>query len=424
MAEPLPAAPSPAAALHGARSFDGWRIVALAGIAQALGYGLLGAYGFLATPLIEEFGATPSQLGLGYSVSIFVTALVGPLVGWLLDRGPLRVIMLSGVALMLGSVLALSRGTALGTLAAWFALTSIGMATYGTLSSNVMIVNWFILRRGTALALASAGASVGAFLVPQVSARLIDRLGWRGAVAALACGAAAIAAPLIARFAVKRPEEVGQHPDGDAAPQRGRAGAPALVEIPVGRLLRDANFWRIGIGYGIAMGVLLPAFFLVPYMERELGIPRPLAANVPSTAAACALIGKLVAGRAIDLVDKRVVVSVALCLHALGWVLAATQSSLAGMLVAAVPLGLGAGSFMPLPAVLQGACFGRAMIGRVTGLGALLALPFLLSAAPLVGWFAERTGGFAPPFCGLAAALVLAAAVLALVRIPKLEPGL
>ena len=424
MAEPLEAAPSPAAAAPAARRFGGWRIVALAALTQALGYGLLGTYGFLATPLIAEFGATRTQLGLGYSLSIFVTALCGPGIGWLLDRGPLRAIMLAAVGLMLGSVLAMSRAEALGTLAAWFAVTSIGMATYGMLSSQVMIVNWFILRRGTALALASAGSSVGAFLVPQVSARLIDRLGWRAAIAALACGAAAIAAPAIARFAVKRPEERGQLPDGVDAPERGRGRGPALVEIPVGRLLRDRNFWLIGLGAGIGLGVMLPAFFLVPYMEQELGIPRPLAAHVPSTAAVFGLIGKLVAGRSVDLVDKRIVVCTALGLHALGWVLAATQSSLATMLLAAVPLGLGAGSFLPLPAVLQGACFGRAMIGRVSGLGALLALPFLLGAAPLAGWVAERTGGFARSFLGLAGALVLAAGVLALVRIPRREPGL
>src|SRR5262249_7504248 len=150
-----------------------------------------------------------TQLGLGYSVSIFVTACLGPAIGWLLDRGPLRAIMLSAVALMLAAVLSLSRGTALDSLTVGFALASIGMATYGTLSSQVMIVNWFILKRGTALALAAAGSSVAAFLVPQLAARLIDRLGWRGALVWLACGAAAITAPAIAFFAVKRPEEVG-----------------------------------------------------------------------------------------------------------------------------------------------------------------------------------------------------------------------
>lgn len=43
--------------------FDGWRIVALAAVAQGLSLPLMSAYGVVATPLIEEFGATAAQLG-------------------------------------------------------------------------------------------------------------------------------------------------------------------------------------------------------------------------------------------------------------------------------------------------------------------------------------------------------------------------
>jgi hypothetical protein len=69
--------------------------------------------------------------------------------------------------------------------------------------------------------------------------------------------------------------------------------------------------------------------------------------------------------------------------------------------------------------VLQGRCFGRDAIGRVSGLHALLGLPFLLASAPLVGWLEVRTGSFATPFLGLAGVLLLAALVLACVRPPR-----
>jgi MFS family permease len=406
-----------------ATPFHGWRIVAVAAIAQAFGFGLLSAYGFLITPLAEEFGATTTQLGLGFSISIMFTALTGPLLGRALDRGPLRAIMVSGVVLMLVAVIALSRGTALFHLAVAFAFVSVGMSMYGLFPAQVMIVNWFIERRGMALAVAAAGLSVAAFFVPQVSSRLIRSLGWRDALVAIACVAAAIALPSIARFAVKRPEEVGQHPDGIEPTAHGGA-APALVEIPLALVVRDPNFWLVGIGVGIALCVSLPGFFLVRYMERELGIPPVEAANVPSAMAVSGLVGKLVAGWAMDRMRKQVVLVGALALNALGWLAAVSQSSLAGMVVAAVPLGLGGGGFLALPAALQGACFGRAMIGRVSGLHALLGLPFLLAIAPLVGFLEQRTGSFVTPFVGLAGLLLVAAAVLALVRVPTVEPGL
>jgi cyanate permease len=274
--------------------------------------------------------------------------------------------------------------------------------------------------RGWALALSAVGISAAAFAVPQVASRAVEALGWRGAVLAIGLGAAAIAAPLIAMLARKRPEELGQHPDGLPP----IAHDPAkLVEIPVGKLLRDPNFWRVGLGISFAFCASIPSFYLVRYMESELGMSAIEAASVPSLMAVGGLAGKLAAGWAIDRFDKRAVVLTSLALHALGWGLALMPSSLPGMLLAAVPMGMGGGSFLPLAPMLQGACFGRAMIGRVAGIHALLGMPFLLGIAPAVGWLQHRTGSFTAPFLGLAVVCALAGLVLAFTRIPKTEPG-
>src|SRR5262245_34745464 len=50
----MSAPPAPRAIDRRAMPFHGWRIVAIAAVAQGLGFGLLSAYGFLITPLAEE----------------------------------------------------------------------------------------------------------------------------------------------------------------------------------------------------------------------------------------------------------------------------------------------------------------------------------------------------------------------------------
>jgi MFS family permease len=410
-------------------------MVALAALSQGLALPLLGAYGLVATPLIEEFGASTTQLGLGMSLAIFASALASPPLGVALDRGPLRAIMLGGVVLMLLSVAALSRGTALWQLAAGLAFATLGMSMYGMLPVQVILVNWFVLRRGSALSFAWVGTSVAAFVVPPATAWLIEALGWRNALLALAAGAASLAAPAIARL-VKRPEELGQTPDG-IVPNGAQPGAEGALPAPPGEatrglasrranevtgLLRDRNFWLIAVGIGLALSVSVATLFLVRHLET-LGIARTEAALVPSAMAAFGILGKLGAGWLIDRVDARAVVAGALALHALGWAIVASQSSFPAMLLAAAPLGLGGGGFLPLPAVLQGRCFGRDAIGRVGGLHGLIGLPFLLAAAPLVGWAEGRSGGFAAPFYGLMGVLLLAAGVLACLRVPEVEPG-
>jgi sugar phosphate permease len=402
-------------------------------LAQAFALPLLGAYGLVATPLIEEFGASPTELGIGMSLAILAAALAGPALGVLLDRGPLRAVMLAGVALMWVSVLLLSRGRALWQLGACLAFATLGMSMYGMMPAQVVLVNWFVLQRGRALSFAFVGTSLAAFVVPPATAFAIEGLGWRGALVALASAAALLACGAIAGL-VKRPEERGQSPDGLVTPPHRSTTDPASgarSEPPRGGASReasgvqgwlsDANFWLIAIGVGLALSVSVATLFLVRHLET-LGFSRTEASFVPSLMALFGIVGKLAAGWAIDRFDARAVVPAALLAHALGWVIVATQSSYGAMLVAAAPLGLGGGGFLPLPAVLQGRCFGRAAIGRVSGLHALLGLPFLLAAAPLVGSAASEDGGFAAPFLGLAVLLALAALVLAGLRVPAAEP--
>jgi MFS family permease len=425
MAEPAPSfEPARASNALPAAPFQGWRIVLVAAACHALGFGLLGVLGFANTPITAEFGATQLQMGLGLSVSILSPALCGAPLGWLLDRGPLRAIMLGGLAIMLLGAVLMSQAPSLAALAVAFMVVTVGMSMYGHFPAHVMIVNWYVIRRGQALAIATIGLSVASFLVPQIASRLIPALGWRHALLAIAFGAAMLAAPLFATFAVKRPEDVGQHPDGLPPLERKGTSQPGLVEIPIARVLRDPAFWLVGIGISLAYCTSIPGFYLVRYMEAELGITPVQAALVPSTQAVAGLVGKLIAGWAVDRVDKRAVVLTALGVHALGWVVAVQQSSIAGLMLAGVPLGLGGGGFLPLAPAVQGACFGRAMIGRVNGLHALLALPFLLGIAPLVGWMQHLTGSFVLPFLGLAGVCVLAALAFALVRMPETEPGL
>ena len=414
-----PASAATAVAIPQVR-FDGTRMILLAGLLQATTTPLLGAYGLVQTPLIQEFSADAAQLGIGMSLAILAMALAGALLGRVFDRGPLRAVMLAGVALMFTAMFALTRGSALWQLALCLPFAALGMTMYGMFPAQVILVNWFVERRGTALGRAAVGASIGALIVPVAMAWLVEAFGWRGALVALAAGAAVVAAPAIALFVVRRPEDVGQTPDGLPATAEPRAAEalPASPASPLRGWMRDPSFWAIGMGAGLALSVSVATLFLVRHLEK-LGIERTDAALVPSLMAVCGILGKLVSGWAIDRIDARVVTGVALWIHALGWTLVATQTSHAAFLAAAVPLGLGGGGFLPLPAVLQGRCFGRDAIGRVSGLHALIGLPFLLATAPLVGLAEVQSGSFAGPFLGLAGVLLVASTVLACVRPPR-----
>jgi len=403
--------------------FTGWRIVTLGIIGNALGTGLIGAYAFMVSPLIEEFGATPAQLGLGMSISILSMAVLAPVLGPLFDRGHLRSTMLAGVAAMFTGLLLISQGSTLSQLTLGLVVAASGTSMYGFLPVQVMIVNWFIRRRGTALAIAAAGTSLAGFAIPPLIAWLIEVTSWRGALIWLAVGATAVAGPAIALLAVGRPEDVGQAPDGNAAAASPPPRESFTDPIGLSQITRQANFWLIGVGIGLALCVPVgSSVFFVRHLE-EIGISRTQSALVMPVMAVFSLAGKLVVGFLADRHDRRLLAVAALLSHVLGLSIVATGSTLGTMFAAAVPLGLGGGGFMPLPGILQAACFGRAVIGRVSGLHAFLGLPFLLVTAPLTGLAASQTGSFVLPFLGLGCIQLVAAGLLACIHIPRIAPG-
>jgi MFS family permease len=164
------------------------------------------------------------------------------------------------------------------------------------------------------------------------------------------------------------------------------------------------------------------AVFFVRHLEG-VGLAQTQIALIMSLSAASGLLGKLTMGILSDRIDPRLLAIIALALYAIGLWIVAAGSGLGILFAAAIPLGLGGGGFLPLPAVLQGRCFGRLVIGRVNGLLSFLGLPFLLVSAPLVGMAASATGSFVLPFFVMGGVQLLGAAVLAFIRLPPRPSG-
>jgi len=419
MSAPVPTSPSVPTSSGSAPPFHGGRIILTALVAQGLGMGLFSLSAPLMTSLEAEFGASRAALGGGMGIFIVVLTIASAILGPILDRGPLRRIMLLGIAVTWVSILGMSRATSLSQLALLMALASTGIAMYGMIPATVLVVNWFVERRGVAMALAATGMSFAGFSFPPLCAYLIETVGWRDALALIATGAAVLATAVIGAFAVKRPEDVGQFPDGRAD----SVAPPVLARVPATRFLGDRNFWLMGLGFGIsltAMGAV--GTHLVAFGE-DLGLSRQSAAWAPSVMSTGALAGKLFAGWMVDRIDRRIVLFALLAAHATGWAILSTEPGFGVMLAGCAVLGFGGGGMIPLPPVFQGACFGRLVIGQVGGLQALIAVPIGAPLPYLVGLSYDRTGSYVSAFLIIIALIALALSLLLLLRLPEIEPG-
>ena len=399
--------------------FAGWRIVWTVSLAQGLGPALIGPAGVFMTQLQSEFGASRAEVSLAGPILASMMMAVGLVIGPRLDRGSIRKTMLCGVGVMLVGLVGLSHGSSLLEVGLLLALASAGISLYGTLPAQVLLVNWFTRLRGRALALSTVGMSVAGFTLPPLAAVLVAALGWRDAVLWIAVGAAALCLPPVAAFIVDRPQDLGQHPDGDPDLP---PDPPTPQRQPAGRFLRDPNFWLISLGMGFALCSLAVAMHLVPF-GQSLGFSLQAAAWAPTALSSGSLVGKLLGGWSIDQQGKRITVVSLLAVQAVGWGVLASEPDYRGILAGAALVGFGSGGFLPLPPVYLAACFGRSVVGQASGLSGAATLPVQMMAPLLAGASFDRAGSYTAAFQAMLGVAALAGLLLVLVRVPPTPPS-
>jgi MFS family permease len=205
-------------------SRSSWIVATVALVVLSVSYGAPLTTVVALKPIAAEFGATRSAPALAVSLTFIGAGSGGIAMGWLAERIGVRWVVVFG-GTMIGAGLTLS---SLG------GLTQLCLSSFlfvGLLGASGMfaplmtyVSRWFDRRRGTAIALISAGQYIAGALWPAVFQLGIDTIGWRYTMLAYAAFAVLCIVPLAAIFLRRPPEEaglVGAH----AEP---RAGEPVL----------------------------------------------------------------------------------------------------------------------------------------------------------------------------------------------------
>lgn len=410
--------------------FYGWRIVAVAALAQGVSIGsTFYAYGAFVKPLAAEFGASRLAVTLGLTLLTAVQGSIAPFLGRALDAGSPRAIMLTGIALHAIGLLLLSQASAFWQVGLLFALPiAVGAHLFGPITAATLVNRWFARRRGQALGFSSLGASLGGAIFAPLVATLIAGLAWRGAAAAIAGGVLLLAWP-VARVVVRQPEDIGSTPDGDPLPGAG-SREPGTQEEPIAllppaepttvttaSLLRDRNFWAIttaiGFGYG-PVSVMLA--HLVPF-ATDLGYSSAQAGVVMGCYAFAGIVGRLLFGWLSDRMPKRRVIWLMYGWFALAWLGLLGRPSLPVLVATSIATGIAVGGIAPLWGALTGAAYARSSFGRAMGLMNFLMLPFSVAGAPIAARLFDETGSYELAFASFLACFAFGAIAIMFYRV-------
>ena len=235
--------------------FYGWVIVAVTFLVQFVAVGTtMYSFGVLQKPMVEDL-AGGSRFGIGFAPSVMfaVGAITAPFVGRWLDRGFIRHVMVIGAGLLSLGFALLSQVETLWQLLLVFALPlGLGVSLMGHIAGAAVGSNWFTRRRGLALGVSQFSVSFSGVVAAFATSALVEALGWRGTVAIFALLPLLGVAPVVWRFIVDRPEQLGLRTDGDLPSSEPEAmKAASIPEAPWSsrQTLSEPLFWLVCAGF-------------------------------------------------------------------------------------------------------------------------------------------------------------------------------
>ena len=294
--------------------FYGWVIVVSGAGSMALGSALLfHAFGAYVVLLQDEFSWSRTTLALAFAMQRVESGLLGPVDGWLVDRFGPRKMMLVGVVIFgIGFMIFSQLQTLFGFYVA-FLVMAFGTALGSFLPASVAVVNWFIRKRTTALALMMLGLAAGGLVQPVIATGL-ESIGWRNMAFISGIIMIVVGVPL-ATLLRHHPEDSGWQPDGirsqsqlitDSSDATEPVQQNEEINFTAIQALKTRAFWYIGIGHSrslLVMGAI--NVHLIAHLHESLGFSLTVAASMITVMTLTQVVGQLAGGVLGDRFDKK-----------------------------------------------------------------------------------------------------------------------
>ncbi|MEM7082983.1 MAG: MFS transporter [Pseudomonadota bacterium] len=365
---------------------QGWKPLVAATVGTMCGIFTLTNYsqGFFVGPVTSEFGWSPSEFFLSYTVLMCLGLFTGPIIGTIAQKTTLRTVGIIGLVghSLAYVLLSFNSGSLILWYLSWALLAILGAGSLPIVWTGVLN-NWFTKHRGKAIGITMAGTGLGAFLLPPLVEYLISNHGWRTAYRGIGIGALLISLPIVVALFKEKPESETLN---DSQAELMSTSSWGMTR---GEAMRTARFWILGLVLFVTVVVIAGLLSNFARIMTEKGFERGSIAQIAAVMGLTVVLGRLIVGA---LVDKFWAPGVAACFFALPTIgllmLVNLEVSFGVAIVIAVMVGLAAGAELDLLAYLTSKYFGPAHYPTI--FGAIIAF-FTVGA------------GIAPPLFGAAA---------------------
>jgi sugar phosphate permease len=390
-----------------ARVFHGWKMVAAGGGIQFLQASLLlQSFGAYVAVLRDAFGWTKTQLSFAAALHQMEAAVLGPLLGWIIDRFGAQGVIRTGVTVLGIGFMLVSQIDSLGAFYAAFVVIALGSSMCGFMPLNVSLIYWFERRRARALSTLGLGLAVGGIAVPLV-AWFMATYGWRHT--AFGSGLVILLVGLPLSFVIRgRPHLYGEFVDGEplpATPSRLRAAhrKEATRDFTAREALRTPAFWLLSFGHAFALLVVSAVnVHAITHLKEGLGYSVEAAALYVMLMTLAQIGGIGIGALVGDRFDKRLICAVCMLMHMSG-LLCLTYATNVPMIVGFALLhGTAWGLRGPFMQAIRADYFGVSAIGMILGLSVMIVVLGQIAGPMIAGFLADMTGNYRSGFTVLA----------------------
>jgi MFS family permease len=374
---------------------------------QFLQAGLLHhAFGGYLAVLQDDRGWNKTQLSGAAALQQMESAIIGPVLGWIMDRfGPQGLVRL-GVLVFGGGFILLSQIDSLLGFYGAFIVIALGSSMCGFFPINVALINWFERWRARALSSLSLGLALGGIFVPLVGWSLVH-YGWRAT--AFGSGVFAILAGLpLAMVIRRRPEDYGEtvdgiaHPSSSVKPAEGAATAPSR-DFTAREALRTPAFWLLSLGHGFALLVVGAVnVHAIAHIKESLAYTVSAAALVITLLTVFQIGGVLIGWAIGDRYEKRLIAAACMLMHCLGLLLLTYATGTPWLVAFAALHGVAWGLRGPFMQAIRADYFGRSAIGMILGLSFMIIVIGQVGGPMIAGILADITGNYRTGFTVIA----------------------
>lgn len=355
----------------------------------------------------EDFGITRSEASLAYTACMIGFALGGVIAGRMVDRvGAFVPLFIAALCIGCGFILAaVSENILQYALVNGFLIGFGASATFAPLMADVS--QWFVKRRGTAIAICASGNYLAGTVWPMVMQQLLLDGNWRQAYVVIGVTCMVLMLPLAVVLVKRAPSE---HDQARAATALGRQQIRHDSLMP--RWMVQAVLIFAGISCCVAMS--MPQVHIVAYcVDLDFGVAR--GAEMLALMLGFGIISRLASGLIADRIGGVRTLLLGSVLQCLALALYVPFDGLTSLYVVSALFGLAQGGIVPSYAVVIREYFPSREAGTRVSIVVMATILGMALGGWLSGLIFDITGSYRAAFVhGIAWNLLNMALVLLL----------